>query len=201
MQPIRIAIGADGRGTTFEAIARAIANGKIDAIIVLLFTNNGSAPVVEKAKAFGISVAVLEGARGGKERNDMLYAAFASATGKIDLICLAGYLKRIPQCVIEMFPGRIINSHPAFDLTNFGGKGMYGARVTKAVIDAGLKETGSVIHVVSEMYDDPGGIIAETPPISILPNETPESLLHRQLPAEQALYLDVIQRFCKRSLP
>lgn len=198
---MRIAIGADGRGTTFEAIARAIANGKIDAIIVLLFTNNGSAPVVEKAKAFGIPVVTLGHTKNKKERDDMLSLALGSTDSKIDLICLAGYLKRIPQCVIEMFPGRIINSHPAFDLRNFGGKGMYGARVTKAVIDAGLKETGSVIHVVSEMYDDPGGIIAETPPISILSDDTPESLLYRQLSAEQALYLDVIQRFCKRSLP
>ena len=66
----------------------------------------------------------------------------------------------------------------------------------EAIIKAGLKKTGSTIHFVSEMYDDPRGVIAQTEPIAVLTNDTPESLLARQLPLERALYIEVIKMFC-----
>jgi len=199
MQKMNIAIGADGRGSTFEEIVKATHGNGLNARVVALFTNKKQALVVAKAVLYSIPVLILEKEKSRQDRDSTLYEFLKNHTPRIDFVCLAGYLRRIPQCVIDVFPRRIINSHPALDLYRFGGKGMYGTHVTKAVIAAGLKETGSSIHVVSsgELYDDPQSVIACTGLIPIFSHDTPESLLGRQLPAEQALYLDVIRQFCK----
>ena len=194
-----IAVGADGRGSTFEAIVDATKRGEIKGRVVLLFSNNPDCLAVKKARSLKIPVLILDPNKSKEERNETLCRVLNSYFAKIDLVCLAGYLKLIPQCLIGAFPKRIINSHPALDLVRFGGKGMYGSHVTKAVIEAGLKETGSSIHYVTEMYDDPLGIIAQTEPILILPDDTPESLLARQLPSEQKLYLEVIKKLSEGS--
>ena len=192
---MNIAIGADGRGSTFEAIIKATKSGTLDAHVVALFTNKQQAPVVAKAALYSIPFLIFKKEKSRCERDSILCEFLKYYTPRIDLICLAGYLRHIPQCVVDAFPRRIINSHPALDLHRFGGKGMYGVHVTKAVIAAGLKGTGSSIHFVSSgaFYDDPQSIIAQTSSIPVFADDTPESLLERQLPAEQALYLDVIR--------
>lgn len=199
MRKINIAIGADGRGSTFEEIVKATHDDTLDGRVVALFTNKKQALVVAKAASYSIPALILEKEKSKKERDGILCEFLKYHMPRIDLICLAGYLRRIPQWMIDAFPRRIINSHPALDLCRFGGKGMYGTHVTTAVIAAGLRETGSSIHIVSsgEFYDDPHSVIARTEPISIFPHDTAESLLERQLPAEQGLYLDVIRQFCK----
>src|SRR5213075_1471985 len=78
---------------------------------------------------------------------------------RVDLVVLAGYLKRIPAIVIREYSGRILNIHPAL-LPDFGGEGMYGARVHEAVIASGAKESGVTVHVVNDEYDR-GAIVAQ----------------------------------------
>lgn len=196
-----IAIGADGKGSTFEEIVNATKDGRIKGKVVLLFSNNPNAPAVEKARASGIPILILDKRLTKETRDERLCLILKGHITKPDLICLAGYLKLIPSCLIEAFPKRIINSHPALDLLRFGGKGMYGRHVAEAVIKAGLKETGSTIHHVTEIYDDPQGIIAKTEPIPVFPEDSPESLLARQLPLEQKLYIEIIQRFSEEHRP
>jgi phosphoribosylglycinamide formyltransferase 1 len=189
----RIAIGADGAGTTFEEIrkahkARRLRNSKI----VLLFTNKETCGAVEYARRHHIPIVVLRGS--GEARETQLLHALTRYFAPIDLICLAGYLRLVPQSVVDAFPRRIINSHPALDLVRFGGKGMYGTRVTAAEIEAGIKKTGSTIHFVDEEYDA-GDIILQThPSVSILPNDTAETLLTRKLARERELYIRAIQK-------
>lgn len=198
---LKIAVGADGSGTTFDEIVAATHDGRLRAKVVLLFSNKQKAPVVEKAKQLNIPVLILNGSLSKDARDQWLCAQLPAYELGIDLICLAGYLKFIPECLVRAFPHRIINSHPALDLHRFGGKGMYGMRVPEAIIKNGLHETGSTIHFVTEKYDDPAGIIAQTKPIQILPDDTPESLLGRQLPQERALYIEVIKMFSDARLP
>lgn len=198
---INIAIGADGTGTTFEEIARAIRIGRLNARVVLLFSNNRNSLAVQKARNNDIPVLILDKDKTKEERGKILCNTLKNHHPKIDLICLAGYLRLIPECLVSAFPRGIINSHPALDLKRFGGKGMYGTHVTDAVIKAGLKETGSTIHFVTEIYDDPKGVIAKTKAIPVLPEDTPDSLLSRQLPQERALYIQVIKMFFDGRLP
>lgn len=196
-----IAVGADRRGSTFEEIVNATKNGRIKGRVTLLFSNNPDSPAVEKARALNIPILILDKRLTKEIRDERLCRILRGHITKPNLICLAGYLKLIPPCLIEAFPKRIINSHPALDLLRFGGKGMYGRHVAEAVIKAGLKETGSTIHYVTEIYDDPQGIIAKTEPIPVFPKDSPESLLARQLPLEQKLYIDIIQGFSEEQLP
>jgi len=97
-------------------------------------------------------------------------------TEKVDLIILAGFLLKVPEALVKAFPNRIINLHPAL-LPKFGGKGMYGANVHKAVIEAQEKETGITIHFVNEEYDK-GEIILQAK-CEVNKNDTPETLAEK----------------------
>lgn len=108
-----------------------------------------------------------------------------------DLIVLAGFLWLVPAAVIEAFRGRIINIHPAL-LPRFGGKGMYGDRVHRAVLDAGCSESGITIHYVNEQYDS-GDIIFQAR-CPVLPDDDVQSLAARVHELEYRHYPEVISR-------
>ena len=197
---INIAVGADGTGTTFEEIVNATKDGRLNAAVVLLFSNNADSRAVALAREWKIPATILDTQLPKEKRDQILFEILTAYHPPIDLICLAGYLKLIPQSIVEAFPKKIVNSHPALDLTRFGGKGMYGAHVPEAIIKAGLKETGSTIHFVTKIYDDPAGIIAQTDPVPIFPQDSSESVLARQLPLERKLYIEVIKMFADNRL-
>ena len=103
---------------------------------------------------------------------------------RIDLLVLAGYLKLVPPDVVRRYQGRIINIHPAL-LPDFGGPGMYGARVHRAVLASGAGESGATVHLVDEMYDR-GPILGQAR-VPVLPGDTAESLASRVLDVEHQL--------------
>src|SRR4029078_280881 len=96
----------------------------------------------------------------------------------VDLVVLAGYLKRIPPRVVREYSGRILNIHPAL-LPDFGGEGMYGARVHEAVIASGARESGVTVHLVNDDYDR-GAIVAQWR-VPVEPGDPPEALASRIL--------------------
>lgn len=108
-----------------------------------------------------------------------------------DLIVLAGFLWKINLNVVQAFPKKIINIHPAL-LPNFGGKGMYGMHIHRAVIKSGVKETGVTIHYVNEAYDE--GEVLLQKRINILPDDTPETLASRVLKIEHESYPKLIEQ-------
>jgi phosphoribosylglycinamide formyltransferase-1 len=118
-------------------------------------------------------------------------------TNKIDLIILAGYMRLLGKTILKRYHGRVINIHPAL-LPKFGGQGMYGMHVHRAVLAAGELETGATVHLVTENYDE-GPILAQTK-VLIEPADTPESLAERVLRVEHALYIDTIKRITNGSL-
>ena len=187
----RIAIGADGSGTTFAAIVEACRAGRIPAELVLLFSNKETCGAAEKARAWNIPVVVLQGTV--VQREIQLSNVLEQDFAPLDLVCLAGYLRLIPKSVLGQFPRKILNSHPALDLMRFGGKGMFGTHVTKAELAAGLQESGSTIHVVSEEYDRGDIILQSHTLVPVLPDDTPETFLARKLPQERALYIEAIR--------
>ncbi len=148
----RIVIFASGSGTNAENIIKHFQNKGLAKVIHVL-SNKKDAKVLERANALGVATSSFE-------KNELLN------TAKIydlmlelqpDLIVLAGFLLKFPENIIAAFPEKIINIHPAL-LPKYGGKGMYGANVHKAVVANNEKESGITIHYVNENYDE-GNII------------------------------------------
>jgi formyltetrahydrofolate-dependent phosphoribosylglycinamide formyltransferase len=195
-----IVVFASGGGSNFEALAEACKSGYIDGKIVLLVAGKQGISAIEKAKKFDIPVSILSpsplvGERQGEGVNGI--QTMTDLTGKLkslkpDLICLAGYLKKVPVEILKICP--VMNIHPAL-LPNFGGKGMYGHHVHEAVIKSGAIESGVTVHFVNEDYDK-GAIIAQDK-VPVLPADTPQTLAARVLEREHKLYPRCVKLFCE----
>lgn len=167
----RLAIFASGSGSNAQRIHEYF-HGKDTAIVSLIITNNKNAFVIERAKNLGIECILLT-----KEdfRNEEKILPILQSY-KIDYIVLAGFLLLIPHFLVIKFPNRIINIHPAL-LPAYGGKGMYGMNVHRAIIENHEKESGISIHFVNEHYDE-GKIIFQAK-CNIAENDTPELLAEK----------------------
>ncbi len=114
---------------------------------------------------------------------------------KVDLILLAGYMKRVPKEVVRRYSNRMLNIHPAL-LPKFGGQGMYGMNVHRAVIEAKETESGATVHFVTENYDDGEIIVQEK--VQIAPDETPESLASKVLEVEHRIYTEALVKMLEK---
>ncbi len=143
----KIAILASGSGSNAENIANYF-KGSDYAQVSFIIANNPNAYVLERAKRLGIESAVVT-------KSEFMEADGIIAMLKerdIDFVVLAGFLLLVPQKLIQAYPGRIVNIHPAL-LPKHGGKGMYGDNVHKAVVECGDTESGITIHLIDEQYD------------------------------------------------
>jgi len=182
---LRIAVFASGGGSNLQALIDRF-NTDTDAIarVALVVSDRPHAGALERANRAGIAARVIE--VGGKPATDVSAEMLAALTQKgIDLIALAGYLKLIPEEVVRAFRGRILNIHPAL-LPAFGGAGMYGMRVHRAVIASGCRVSGATVHHVDERYDEGKPVLQW--PVPVLPGDTPEVLAARVLRIEHAIY-------------
>lgn len=167
----RIAIFASGSGTNAEAIARHLKGNK-EIEIAMVLSNRAQAGVHQRMEQFGIPTRTLP-----KE-------VWSEATPiveilqqeKVDLIVLAGFMRKIESPLTTAYAGRIINIHPSL-LPRHGGPGMYGHHVHEAVLAAGDKESGITIHYVDEQID--GGEIIFQARCEVLPDDTPDTLANR----------------------
>ncbi|MDE0151753.1 MAG: phosphoribosylglycinamide formyltransferase [Bdellovibrionales bacterium] len=189
MKP-RLAFLCSGEGTTFKYLAE---QAQFQA--VCLITNTKKAPVLKKAQNLNISsFTICPHEYPSTELWDE--AVLKCLENKsIDLVILAGFLCRVGPLVLSSFKNKVINSHPAL-LPKFGGQGMYGIHVHKAVLQAQGKTTGVTIHYVNEEYDK-GTIIAQKK-INVLDNDTPEILEERVKKIEKAFYAEVIEQIWKK---
>ena len=144
----RIVIFASGSGTNAENIIKFFHNRE-NASVIQVLTNNPHAKVLERCKNLNISALSFNRVAFSKS-NDVLNIL---KSAKPDLIVLAGFLWKMPEFIINEFPNKIINIHPAL-LPKYGGKGMYGMHVHEAVVNNKEKETGITIHYVNENYDE-----------------------------------------------
>ena len=179
--PSRLAVLASGRGSNLQAIVDHFDNLARERIarVVLVASNRADSPALIRAATASIDIATFDPADDGSQLLALLRKF------RIDLVVLAGYLKRIPSKVIHEYAGRIINIHPAL-LPAFGGEGMYGARVHEAVIASGAKETGVTVHLVDDDYDR-GPIVAQWR-VPVDKSDTAESLAARVLNVEHIVY-------------
>ena len=143
----KIAILASGSGSNAENIANYF-KGSDYAEVSFIIANNPEAYVIERAKRLGIEYAVVTKAQ-FMEADSVIEML---KERDIDFVVLAGFLLLVPAKLIQAYPGRIVNIHPAL-LPKHGGKGMYGDRVHKAVVESGDTESGITIHLIDEQYD------------------------------------------------
>ena len=180
-RPIRIAVFASGRGSNLEALFEAL-DDRADANIVLVASDRSDAQALDRARARGVQAAVLP-----PQDEGAMLAALDDAD--VDWIVLAGYLKRVPDGVVRRYRNRILNIHPAL-LPAHGGKGMYGERVHRAVLDAGEAVSGASVHLVDEEYDRGPVVAQEAVPVE--PGDTPATLAARVLEVEHRLLPAVV---------
>ena len=148
-----------GEGTTLQAIMDACRDGLLNARMGLVISNNGDSPALKRAEQAGIPTRHISTLTAGNEQvrdeqiRDQLLARGAC------LVLLAGYMKKVGPALLAAFPRRILNTHPAL-LPDFGGQGMYGDRVHRAVLESGRTRTGITLHLASGDYDA-GQVIAQ----------------------------------------
>jgi formyltetrahydrofolate-dependent phosphoribosylglycinamide formyltransferase len=172
---MRLAVFVSGKGTNLLNIIRKNEDGFIKSEVRLVISDR-DCEAIEHSERAGIltKVADPKGYRDEAEFGNELLDVLKKA--EIDLIVLAGFLKKIPDVVIKSFANRIINIHPAL-LPSFGGKGMYGMRVHQAVLDYGCKISGVTVHLVDTEYDHGPVVLQKCIPVS--GEDTPETLASR----------------------
>ena len=180
----RIAVLASGGGSNLQALVdySATLGAQRAGAIVLVASNRRDSGALARAHAADIGTCVLDS--GAPDLASVL------ALHDIDLVVLAGYLQFVPVPVTRRYAGRIVNVHPAL-LPQFGGPGMYGARVHRAVLAAHAPVSGATVHFVDEVYDH-GAIIAQWR-VPVRPADDEHTLATRVLRAEHLLYPRVVQ--------
>ena len=185
-----IVVFASGAGSNAKQIINYFRNSAL-ARVVLVACNKPGAGVIAIAEKENIPVLIIEKER--FFRGDGFVPEFQKLN--TDLIVLAGFLWKIPQSLIDVYPRRIVNIHPAL-LPKYGGKGMYGAFVHEAVLSAGDVQSGITIHYVDEHYDN-GDIIFQTA-CPVLERDTAEALAQRIHQLEHLHYPQVIEALLQK---
>lgn len=187
MPPLRLGVLGSGEGTNFEAIARAIQCGELNAEIRLVASDVPDAPILAKAAAYGSAPLVLPPSRYRTRLEPGIEAELAAmlAEAGVELVVLAGYMRMVKAPLLERFEGRIINMHPSL-LPAFPGREAW-----RQALDAGVVTTGCTVHWVDAGMDT-GPIISQAR-VDIRPGDTVESLRCRIQAAEHDLYPKTIE--------
>jgi len=185
-----IAVFASGGGSDLQAIIDGCNASKINAKVALVISNNSKSGALERASAAGIPALHISGKKFANPDEEILKQLQLHNT---DIIFLAGYLKKIDAAILHAYRNNIYNIHPSM-LPKFGGHGMFGINVHKAVIEAGETETGITIHRVDPEYDT-GEIIAQCT-VPVLPSDTAEVLAARVLEREHTFLVETLEGIC-----
>ncbi|WP_395051024.1 phosphoribosylglycinamide formyltransferase [Flavobacterium sp.] len=187
----KIVIFASGSGTNAENIIKYFQSKEIGTVVAV-FTNNPNAKVLERAKNFQVPTEIFN-------KEELYEGKILQKLNVIqpDLIVLAGFLLKLPKSMIESYLNTIINIHPAL-LPKYGGKGMYGMNVHKAIVENRERETGITIHFVNENYDEGNVIFQKTVPLT--ETDSPESVAEKIHELEQRYFPEVIENFITHNL-
>lgn len=180
---INVAILASGEGTNAERIITYFEKSK-QVKIALVITNKQEAGVIARAERLGVRCEFIP----KKGFEDGLALAVLQKSG-IDFVVLAGFLLKVPVDILNFYPNKVINIHPAL-LPKYGGKGMYGHFVHEAVINAGEHESGITIHYVNERYDEGAQIFQAK--CQVFPDDTPDMLASRVHELEYRYFPEII---------
>ena len=188
----KLAVLVSGGGSNLQSIIDSTKNGILKDIaeVVIVISNNPSAYGLERAKKESIKSIALDYKNMDKQDYDDQMYKLIKESGA-DIICLAGYLKKVSDIIVKEYKSRILNIHPAL-LPKFGGKGMYGHFVHEAVVKAKEKKSGPTVHYVDENYDT-GSIILQKE-VPVYETDTPEDVAKRVLVQEHIIFPQAIKK-------
>ena len=194
---LRCAVFASGSGSNFQALLDRKRQNDLHVDFVLFIGNNSGAKSFERARKNDIPALHLAPSQFSSEETYAAKLLSVLQEKNVELLVLAGYMKKLPAGIIKTFHHRIVNIHPGL-LPAFGGKGMYGAHVHEAVIAYGAKISGVTVHFVDEEYDH-GPIILQST-IDVLDGDDPHSLAERVLKLEHASYWRAIEAIARKKI-
>jgi phosphoribosylglycinamide formyltransferase-1 len=188
---VNLAIFVSGNGTNCENIIKYFQNSEIVKTAVVISSRKDAYALV-RAEKLHVANLILN----KQQINDKDYILGVLQQYQVDFIVLAGFLLMIPDFLIDSFPKKIINLHPAL-LPKFGGKGMYGHHVHKAVKEAGENKTGMTVHYVSPVCD--GGDIISQFECTVDKNDTPEDIARKENELEMKYFPEVIEMVIRKT--
>ncbi len=191
---LQLGLLASHGGSNLQAILDACRSGRLHAEPCVVICNNSDAPALERARRAGVPACHLSAHTHPDPAG--LDPAIAATLERyhVNLIVLAGYMKKLGPITLKQYRGHVLNIHPAL-LPKFGGQGMYGRRVHQAVLTAGETTTGVTVHLVDEEYDR-GPILAQRA-MPVRPDDTVDTLAARVLKVEHELYVDTLERIAR----
>ena len=193
---LKLGFLASHTGSNMQAIIDACATGMLAAAPRVVISNNSRSGALTRARQANIAAYHLSERTHGAALGGAILAALRRH--EVEVVCLAGYMKKLGAEVLAAYEGRILNIHPAL-LPKFGGQGMYGIRVHEAVLAAGERESGATIHWVEEEYDQ-GPLLAQEK-VPVKAEDTPETLQQRVLAVEHRLYAATLVRIAAGEIP
>ena len=193
----KIGILVSGKGSNMTAIIDACHSGYLLAEVKIVISSNPSAKALEIANEKNIKTIHFNSFPSQNINEIDVSICKVLHDNKVDIVLLAGFMKKVGPVVLEKFEGRILNVHPSL-LPKHGGKGLYGMNVHREVINAGDKESGATIHLVNNEYDE-GAILAQKSVI-VGSKETAESLAGKVLEIEHRLYVDTVKKIIEGSI-
>jgi phosphoribosylglycinamide formyltransferase 1 len=188
---MNIGVLASHEGTTLQSLLDACADGRIAGHVAVVVSNNGDSGALRRARHAGVQAVHLSGRT--HEDPAALDAAIRDVlvAADVDVVFLAGYMKKLGPLVLQAFDGRILNTHPSL-LPRFGGPGMYGDRVFEAVLAAGVTESGISIHLVDADYDT--GTVVRQCKVPVSPGDSLDDLKTRVRAREKEFVVDTLAR-------
>ena len=194
MPALNLGIMASHTGTNFQALLDACNQGRLNATCRVVISNNSRSGALARARTHGIPTAHLSGAT-HPNADDLDRAIMETLDDhRVEVVALAGYMKRLGPLVLSHYKGRLLNTHPAL-LPKYGGQGMYGDKVHKAVLAAGEKASGATVHLVEGDYDT-GPVLSQVE-VPVLEEDTLETLRERVQKAEREHYVEVLERVAR----
>ena len=179
-------------GSSAKRIIEAIRHGDLNAEVGILITNNHDSAIYRWCLAENIPVQNISSKTHPEPDNEDNFIMQALINAETELVVLSGYMKKIGPMTLTAFNGKIMNIHPSL-LPKFGGRGMYGDRVHKAVLEAGESFSGASVQVINEEYDE-GPVLAQKQ-VPVLADDSVETLRARVQEIEGDLYLEAIKDF------
>lgn len=191
-EPLRVAVLASGRGSNFEAIARAVASERLPARVVCLISDRPDAPVLDLARAHGVEALCIEPRQHpGRDAHEKQVMAVLEERA-VALVCLAGYMRLLSSAFVRHFEGRLLNIHPAL-LPAFPG-----LHAQRQALEYGVRIAGATVHFVDEGIDT-GPIVLQAA-VPVMADDTEDTLSARILAEEHRLYPEAIRLFAEGRL-
>ena len=194
----QIGVLASHEGSVLQAVIDATRDQRLQAGVGLVISNNSQSGALRRAAELGIPGLHLSTRTHRRPVELDRAIANALSDARIDIVLLAGYMRRLGPVTLDTFAGQLLNTHPSL-LPRYGGRGFFGLRVHEAVLAAGDTESGATVHVVERDYDS-GPILAQAR-VPVLPDDTPESLEQRVKRCERDLLITTLDEFARQQTP